>query len=767
MASLRLRELGMPGKLTAGAMRCQGVRRAAVCAAVTVHLLHAVAGTAAGVEIHVAADAAANGTGSERAPYRTLAEARDSIRLKRAAGTLGAGDAVTVLVAPGVYRLEQTFALTAEDGGTAEVPVVYRGRIQRQARIQGGTALAAAAFHPVADEPVLGRLDPAARSHVLVCDVSALAPPGGFVAFKPAFRGAPEGPWLYADGRPMTLARWPNADAGDGGWAGFSKAVDSGLPPRDAADAAQGDARPGAFEFDDPRPARWNLDDGVWLWGYWTHDWFDEVIRVASYDAEKRVLALAAPHRYGINGGATWGSARRRFFALNALEELDAPGEWYLDRGRGLLYVYPTGAVQDSQLVLATLAEPLVVLRGARHVKLVDLAFEYGHADGIVASAAEGVELAGCEVANCAGGGIALAGTGNTVRSCDLFNLGTYGIQLDGGDRASLTPAGNLAVNNHIHHFGLFQRAYAPGVGVEGCGTVVRHNRIHDAPHNAVLYGGNEHLFELNDVSRVVLETGDAGAFYTGRDWASQGNVVRHNFIHDLGSGDAGHVNTMGVYLDDCDSGDAIFGNVFYRAGRAILIGGGRDNPVTNNLIVECPIGLHIDARGITWKGVWNNPRDKSMCLEEKAQRLGYTRAPWSGRYPRLAAIMGDSPLAPLHNPIRRNVFVDCAEKVCDFDAEVERLLDALEVADNLVVNTTGVTKGMAAPVTHAGFVNLAGSAPEPIDLGFVDRGAGDFALRADARLLRDVPGFEPIPFNAIGLFIDDHRRELPARERR
>ena len=63
-----------------------------------------------------------------------------------------------------------------------------------------------------------------------------------------------------------------------------------------------------------------------------------------------------------------------------------------------------------------------------------------------------------------------------------------------------------------------------------------------------MLYGGNEHLFELNEVYRVVMETGDAGAFYTGRDWTTQGNVLRHNFIHDLGGGDAKHVNTMGVY---------------------------------------------------------------------------------------------------------------------------------------------------------------------------------------------------------------------------
>ena len=115
------------------------------------------------------------------------------------------------------------------------------------------------------------------------------------------------------------------------GWAGFTKAVDTGLPKADATDPALRKPHPGSFVFDDPRPARWNLQEGVWLLGYWTHDWCDEVIRVASYDKERKVITLAAPHSYGIIGG-TWGAAKRRFFALNALEELDAPGEWYLDR---------------------------------------------------------------------------------------------------------------------------------------------------------------------------------------------------------------------------------------------------------------------------------------------------------------------------------------------------------------------------------------------------------------------------------------------------
>ena len=37
-----------------------------------------------------------------------------------------------------------------------------------------------------------------------------------------------------------------------------------------------------------------------------------------------------------------------------------------------------------------------------------------------------------------------------------------------------------------------------------------------------------------------------------------------------------------------------------------------------------------------------------------------------------------------------------------------------------------------------------------------------DFTLRKDARLLKELPAFEPIPFHRIGLYQDACRRTLP-----
>ena len=114
----------------------------------------------------------------------------------------------------------------------------------------------------------------------------------------------------------------------------------------------------------------------------------------------------------------------------------------------------------------------------------------------------------------------------------------------------------------------------------------VAHNLIHDAPHIAVIFGGNNHIIEYNEIYNVCYESNDAGAIYAGRDWTMRGTVIRYNYMHHI-SGFKGK-GCVGVYLDDMYCGTKIYGNLFYRVTRAAFIGGGRDNIVENNLFVEC-----------------------------------------------------------------------------------------------------------------------------------------------------------------------------------
>ena len=164
--------------------------------------------------------------------------------------------------------------------------------------------------------------------------------------------------------------------------------------------------------------------------------------------------------------------------------------------------------------------------------------------------------------------------------------------------------------------------------------------------------------------------------------------------------------------------------------------------------------------RDRTWPH-WNNPDEAGWQLDAKAQAMNYRNPPWSVRYPRLAAIMDDSPREPLYNPIRRNVFVDCTQQICSFDDKVKQLIDKLEIADNLVVNTNGADDN-ATPGELKGFKLILGTQSEPVQLGFTDAATHNFLLRKDARIKRELPTFEDIPFDQIGLVLDNVRRRLP-----
>ena len=90
------------------------------------------------------------------------------------------------------------------------------------------------------------------------------------------------------------------------------------------------------------------------------------------------------------------------------------------------------------------------------------------------------------------------------VADCDIYQTGLGGISLVGGDRKTLTPGGLVAENNHIHHYSRWKPVYRAGISLNGVGNRASHNLIHDAPHMAIGFGGNEQVIEFNEIHNVV-----------------------------------------------------------------------------------------------------------------------------------------------------------------------------------------------------------------------------------------------------------------------
>jgi len=658
-------------------------------------------------EFHVAPAGNDAHPGSPAAPFATLERARDEIRRHRQAEPLA--QPVTVFVHGGVYRLGASLVLGQQDSGTAAAPVVWQAATGEEARLCGGAVLSPDVFQPVRDENILSRLEPAARGGVLQAELSA-AGIKKWASYPDSFRGAPAVPELFFDDQRMTPARWPNE-----GWATIAKIVDSGSVPR-TGDAS---SRPGTFEYSGERPGRWNVEAGVWLLGYWCFDWYEEAIRVKAIDVARRQMTLARPTLYGIKQG---NPAPRRYRALNLLEELDQPGEFYLDQASGRLYFWPPVAMAGARIVLSTLHAPLISLQDASHVTLRGFIVEASLGDGIEVSGGSHNRIEACEVRNTRQRGVRVSGgAGHRVEGCRIHDTGTGGLVLEGGDRKTLTPAGHEAVNNHIWRFSQHQLSYASGITLGGVGNRAAHNLLHDAPHMAVGISGNDHVFEYNIVRDVCTASDDAAALYKGRNPSCRGNLIRYNFWRDIGS-PLGH-GTAAVYFDDGDGGDTVFGNVFVRCGHpgrgsfgTVFSHGGHDNTAENNIFIECQRALG--------SAPWNDRRWKEAveggqgCQWQTRllQEVNITKPPYTTRYPDLVGFMTPQPGQPRVNHAKNNVLVRCGQV------------------------SSGNWKSAAEEIwTTDG------------DPGFVDAAKGNFLLRADAEAFKRLPGFKPVPFDKIG----------------
>ena len=633
----------------------------------------------------------------------------DALRELKNRGGLPAGGAA-VLVRGGRYNVGKTFELTQEDSGTEQTPIVYGAFPGEKPVLSGGRQVKG--FAPVTAPKILARLPEEARGNVWQADLKAqgISDCGSLEPRGYGLSGYPCHPWvdLYFDGKPMPLARWPNT--------GFVKV---GAVYGGQADTAES-GKPGAFQYEGDRPARWGKANDIWVFGFWSFLWEGRGVKVASLDPENRRLATVQPSSYGFRKG-------QPYYYFNLLEEIDSPGEWYLDREAGVVYLYPPSDVAKAVVEFPMLAAPFLKMADVSHVVVRGLTFELGRAEGAVISGGRRNLLAGCTFRRLGTNGVIIdGGADHAVLGCDIYTLGAGGLRVAGGDRKTLTAGGHVLENNHVYDFTRVDRVYAPAVHLDGVGNRVSHNLLHDSPHHGLRVEGYDHLIEYNEIHSVVYESDDQSGIDMFGNPAYRGNVIRYNFWHHIGSGHdvAGQA---GIRLDDMISGVLMYGNVFYRCSGgqfgAVQIHGGKDNLADNNLFIDCKYAFSFSP--------WGQPRWESR-LDGKDIRAAISRGgvdiaqpPHATRYPDLARLRENAD----RNFIWRNLAVQCGR------------FSVRESGKNSLMDN------------HA----LAS------DPGFANPALRDFRLKDDSAVYNRFP-FRPIPFEEIGLYADPLRATWPVK---
>jgi hypothetical protein len=696
---------------------------------------------AAPVTLFVAPHGDDAATGTRQQPLATLSAARDRLRVRPHP------DGAVVEVAGGDYLFDQSLALAAEDSGSADAPVRYQAAAGATVRLLGGVAVKG--FRPY-------------KGEILQADVKALKLAGIPPVRVSRYAGPAPGFELFFQGKRLPLARWPNRIPGDphwGEWAYIPKVTEK---------------TKAYFHYPGDRPEKWAHPELAQIHWFPWYNYMDQYVGVKSVDAKAKTIQLAGRAAYDVQPG-------RRFYIRNVFEELDAPGEWYFDAKSQTLYLCPPAPLEDG-LVVASRVDTILSFGKAHDIAFRGFTIESCTRSAVMIQDCERVRVETCTIRNTLLDGVQIGGgSDNAIVGCDIYEVGGRGILLGGGDRKTLTHARNLVENNHIHHVSRMLHTYTPGIQINGCGNIVRHNLIHDGPHMVVGISGNDHLFEYNHIHHAMHISSHGGAFYCGRDFTARGNVVRYNKFHDINGYGFDHVDNergvfvystpvqrlpgaFGIHLDDQISGFHIYGNLFYRFGHGVIrLGGGRDTVVENNVFVDAGWAMHIDNRGMGWqKKTLGNP---NSTLERRLAAMPYQKPPWSTRYPELVDIREDRFGEPVDNVVQRNLFV-----------QNTRLYNLVRVPRdrftcdwNLLWRPDGQPLELRAQVYGPNGGGVI-SVPEWQKLGFdrdsvvadphfVDPAHDDFRLRSDSPALK--LGFKRLPVEEMGLY-DSPLRSSP-----
>lgn len=688
-------------------------------------------------------------------PGDSLVAVRDRVRAVPASNrTYG----VEVILPTGSYALERTLELDARDSGTPEAPVVWRAECPPKGRpgadegrlpqIVAGIDLLPSAFRQVSDPKLLARLDPSARGKVLEVDITKLR-------FKWPDPNAPAReihvplalPDLFVGGRRMAVATFPSE-----GWCEMTRIVDRGTEFGDRSlekaiemgVVKREDIHGGTFGYAEDRPSRWADCPHVAIQAFWRYDWRETVIYAKSIDPVAKTITLLAPHSFGLGKG---NPAPRRWRAINVFEELVAPGRYAVDFAARRLYVYPPAEFASAGVGVCAMQEPTVRVKGAHDIVFDGLHFGRSSGYGLAVADSARIAVRRCLFTDARDNALRTSGSTRTsVRTCDFHRLGGGGVEVNDGDRRTLSRGDSVIEDCLFHHWnGLKSGSYA--AAANGVGNAIRHCEMRDCSHQAASMRGNDCVFEYNVLSNICTGTDDAGAFYKGCDPSMRGNVLRYNYFRNIGRRDVkGAHGACSIYFDDGDGGDLVFGCVFedasvagYGGFGAVFSHGGYSNVVRNCIFTNCsrPLG----------SGPWTQDRWAKFLNEGKTsdslrvrhsilETVDITKPPFTTHYPELAGFMDPQPDECRWNAAYDNAFVNCPLRLPAADGKLTR---SGLVAGRWYTNETSVV--------------FSG------DPGFVDASRRDYRLRDDSQIYRKIPNFKPIPFGKIGLLTPEGRR--------
>ena len=553
------------------------------------------------IAVYCSPDGNDSAEGTLENPLASLEGARKKVQHIRKSNP---DTAVTVYFRGGKYRMSKTVVFDKNDSGTKNAPVTYKAYNDEVPEFTGAIAMTADDFVST-NASEQQRLPEESRSYVSVADLRKLG-----VKSITHYEGhdVDEGreyvrqmkhvynEFLY-NGKPQTIAQWPNGLDEFSGVARVNSASDLVLD-----DASK------------ERIYNWMTAENPMLFGWFSYGYTYHRVPVKKFlPDENRVLIEYDIPRNPREGG--------RYKVANLLEELDVPGEYYLDTHNLKLYYYPPYPDRNAEMELVLTENNFVNMTDTKFVNFENLSFGKTRADVFEMRYCKNISVTGCEFRNVGLMGVdTMYCTDITVDGCDFFYMGSTSVrfdervQSDEADilvavdklsvRTDLTPDNNVVNNCYFYDIARQSVIYTGAVRIHGVGNTMSNNSVHNARSSLVHHGGNDIKIVNNEMWSAAKCVHDMGLIYNGRQLVQRGNEFAYNILHDVTSCNEEAGYAFLIYNDDCLGGVNIHHNILSDGENTVSYSGGPDAKLKYNIFASNAFGGGYWSHGYA-EGTW------------------------------------------------------------------------------------------------------------------------------------------------------------------
>lgn len=424
---------------------------------------------------------------------------------------------------------------------------------------------------------------------------------------------------LINNGEIQNIAAWPNK--GDWDYTGEVTANSDGT-----------------YTFVSSKDKFWDLSaDDVMIEGYWYADYQFERGKAVAFDDSTGAITVSQ--------GQDKFSSNRRYRVYNLPEEIDCPGEYYINYKEKAAYLMTDGSSNNLEITGA--ADGIFnIVSGAEDVTVKNLTVKNTRGTGINIYNCSGISVEDCYVYNTGGNGLtATASSDCTVEGSYFANNGGISVKLDGGDIPSLTSANYTVRDCEFENGARLVRTYSPFVYTSGVGFEISNNRFYNHPHSALLFYGCENVIKNNVFEKIATKTEDAAAIYSRVNPTYRGNVISNNIFRNIRSfkSEPEYADVFGVYIDDLLQDVTVSENLFVDCQSPFNFGGGRSNRFVGNAVYNTYEGGGYLTRSNAVKdSLRTNNGYMWLFTNNLRNSPGYDEAKWFAKYPNYKTFVAD-----------------------------------------------------------------------------------------------------------------------------